>query len=118
MVRDNGDDKYIHRNVARHLTQSKLLAELRCLLLDFRWTMRQLELNGILVLEKDFVIAMTGTRSNEQLQALEMIIGAARLSWPLIKRGEWNCLAFHMYGRLCNPLTLEGAHVPNTFLQW
>ena len=44
---DVTEDGYIHQNVARHLTESKKARELQDLLLDFRWTVRQLEINEI-----------------------------------------------------------------------
>ena len=60
-VKENGwwsddviDDSYIHLNLARHLNESGRAIELERLLLDYRWTMKQLEINRYLGLESDF----------------------------------------------------------------
>ena len=48
------DDSYIHTNLTRHLAESGEVDELERLMLDYRWTMRQLSLNRCLGLESDF----------------------------------------------------------------
>lgn len=48
------DDLYIHANLARHLGKSGKVEELETLLVDYRWTMRQVEVNGRIPLESDF----------------------------------------------------------------
>ena len=48
------DDSCMHSNLARHLLGSGMVKELKKLLFDYRWTRRQLELNRLLGLERDF----------------------------------------------------------------
>ena len=38
-------DSYVHTNLARHLVDSGRGHELEMLLLDYRWTMKQLRVN-------------------------------------------------------------------------
>jgi hypothetical protein len=54
VVEEIVDDGYIHANLARHLLSCGGAAELTSLLLDYRWTSRQLDVNGLLYVKADF----------------------------------------------------------------
>lgn len=102
------DDQYIHRRVAQHLVASKHIEELRCLMIDFRWLKRRIDLHdsGGLVDDYDVLIdAMTkasGSSGSSSLAASATFVllrKAIVMSSSALTRNKRE-LAFQLHGRL------------------
>lgn len=120
------DDHYLHSNLAHHFAESKRWREFQELILNFRWTCRQLHLSGLPVIADEFQrlsehlarlpsspTSEAGTvtmpprvhrRQEERGKEIGLIIGSVRLSWPRVtqERSEYSEreLAFQIHGRL------------------
>ena len=75
------NDSYIHTNLARHLVEVGKGNTLKRLVLDYRWTKRQLKLSQHVGLESDFrQAARCGMRADE----VDVIVKSLRDSWSRI----------------------------------
>lgn len=98
-------DRYIHANLSRHLIESGQATELENLLLDIRWGYRQIEVNGLWTLEKDFESLIRQLKpkrdmvEKKHIISYEMILKALQLSRYCLPRNPRE-LAFQMCGRL------------------
>ncbi len=105
-------DGYIHQNLATHLVAAGCAAELLQLLLDARWSRRQLMCGGTLTLQSDYdtvinainqkkCAAIHGLSINDMIEQLTTISKALLgASGRLIKHPE--TFAFEVIGRLTN----------------
>jgi WD40 repeat protein len=110
------DDGYLHANLARHFVGcgDGGVAELTTLLLDFRWTARQLAVNGDLRLRRDFALLRWVIAGNQESvnssacgrdsavdmsTSLGLISSAVQLAWRQAHKNLKE-LAFQTHGRL------------------
>jgi WD40 repeat protein len=110
------DDGYVHANLARHLIGCGVEGEkdLTTVLLDFRWTERQLSVNGLLSLKADFVLLRPSLWGNRGVagstdgvtvddagisRGLRLIYAAVQLAWGNAHMNPRE-LAFQLHGRL------------------
>ena len=106
----NANEKYIIRNVARHLVGAGLSEELILLLCDVRWTLRRRLYDGWSGLEKDFNRALDAceTSSNEdeptirlslkQRKGIKVLRDKICKSWEHISQNE-HAIGFEIFGR-------------------
>jgi NB-ARC domain len=111
------DDGYVHANLARHFVYCGKggVEELTTLLLDFRWTERQLAVSGVLQLRYDFELLRRAIAADQDAvhsdaaddvadgadlsTSLNLISGAVQLAWGNAHKNPRE-LAFQMHGRL------------------
>ena len=63
-------------------------------MLDLRWTVRQLEVNGLLSLDDNLKLLIDHLRYSDlyreetvkRVEALEVLASAVQMAWPLVKR--------------------------------
>ena len=70
------EDLYIHRNLSRHLVESGKANELEILLLDYRWTMKQLRVNRCLGVESNFR-ELLRSRKQQRKERVEKNVGGS-----------------------------------------
>jgi WD40 repeat protein len=107
------DDVYLHANLARHLVGCGRYSDLETLLLDHRWTQRQLDVSGLLVLKRDFTLLEsslslevdrnaeddTFAATSAKVIELRRIRDAILLAWGFASKNPRE-LCFQLHGRL------------------
>eukprot|EP00178_Gracilaria_changii_P002091 TRINITY_DN130_c1_g1_i3.p1 TRINITY_DN130_c1_g1~~TRINITY_DN130_c1_g1_i3.p1 ORF type:complete len:1378 (+),score=218.26 TRINITY_DN130_c1_g1_i3:2452-6585(+) len=115
-------DLYIYHNVLRHLIAGDMVMEAVQLVLDPRWTVKQIRAGGIRQAVEDYTIVLEALpkkdagpniegkiEASSVAEAMELIREAVLLSVPYVLNNERE-IWFQLYGRLVGSIDKKSTH--------